>query len=178
MIFTKNYCYSAAALDMAKERRRQAREKCGERTPPILRAKIGKSRQVIAVSAWEKQVRPKRYIDSFKFGRRDWARKKVSFNPFEYGEKASSPQRVDNDRRTRSKSSPGELNSDGDVRDDALQDEVFDSTSNSVTQKNNEKDNRTESSSSSTGKVWAKVKIKEKEEQKLKTRVRAKTVAD
>lgn len=91
--------------------RRHEREKRGDRTPPILRAKIGKSRQVITVETWEKKVRPRYYIDSFKYRRRGWARKKVSVNPFEFGGQSHLEKSKAENPRLRTQSSPEELES-------------------------------------------------------------------
>ena len=36
---------------------------------------------------FQQKVRPRRYIDTFKFNRKKWARKEVALNPFLYGRK-------------------------------------------------------------------------------------------
>lgn len=37
------------------------------------------------MSRFQQKVRPRRYIDTFRFNRKKWARKEVALNPFLYG---------------------------------------------------------------------------------------------
>lgn len=55
--------------------------------PPILRPKTKKSRELAAVAHFQQKIRPRRFVDTDKFTRKQWARTEVAMNPFLYGKK-------------------------------------------------------------------------------------------
>ena len=55
--------------------------------PPILRPKTKKSRELAAVAHFQQKIRPRRFVDTDKFNRKQWARTEVAMNPFLYGKK-------------------------------------------------------------------------------------------
>lgn len=107
-------------------------------------------------------VRPKRYIDSFKYGRKAWARKKVSVNPFDFG-KQDMFSSVDDSKRGRAMSSPEGA---GRLDDVTFHDDVFAL-----------KPKDAWSSDDREGKVWAKDNLKARGMQQMKGRVRSKTTS-
>ena len=55
--------------------------------PPILRLKNKKSRELAAVAHFQQKIRPRRFVDTDKLNRKEWARTEVALNPFLYGKK-------------------------------------------------------------------------------------------
>lgn len=55
--------------------------------PPILRPKTKTSRELAAVAHFQQKIRPRRFVDTDKFNRKQWARTEVAMNPFLYGKK-------------------------------------------------------------------------------------------
>lgn len=76
-----------AACKYVHEKRQQEKQQAINALPPILRPKTKTSRELSAVAKFQQKVRPRRYIDTFKFSRKKWARKEVALNPFLYGKK-------------------------------------------------------------------------------------------
>ena len=69
------------------ERRREIQEKYHFQQPPALRM----DSKIESISAKTlKMIRPNRYIETVKFSRTGWARKRVVSNPFLYGESSFS----------------------------------------------------------------------------------------
>ena len=69
------------------ERRREIQEKYHFQQPPALRM----DSKIESISAKTlKMIRPNRYIETVKFSRKRWARKRVVSNPFLYGESSFS----------------------------------------------------------------------------------------
>lgn len=79
--------------------------------PPILRPKTKKSRELAAVAHFQQKIRPRRFVDTDKFNRKQWARTEVAMNPFLYGKKEEltmvrqSPLKA---LQTKDKEDPGE----------------------------------------------------------------------
>lgn len=76
-----------AACKYARDRKLQEKQKKLNSLPPILRPKTKKSRELAAVAHFQQKIRPRRFIDTDKFSRKQWARTEVAMNPFLYGKK-------------------------------------------------------------------------------------------
>ena len=74
-------------ISYSMERRREIQEKYHFQQPPALRI----DSKIESISAKSlKLIRPSRYIETVKFKRKGWARKRVVSNPFLYGETSFS----------------------------------------------------------------------------------------
>lgn len=60
--------------------------------PPILRPKTRKARELAAIEHFQQKIRPRRYIETVKFKRKNWARKEAVLNPFLFGNTKSLSQ--------------------------------------------------------------------------------------
>jgi len=98
-----------AACKYAREKRQQEKQQVINSLPPILRPKTRKSRELAAVAHFQQKVRPRRYVDTFKFNRKKWARKEVAMNPFLYGKGKELSQ---GRRQKPLKAQPAKSNSD------------------------------------------------------------------
>ena len=80
----------SAACKEAREKRKVRKISTGDKvTSPNPRpgtdTDLKRSRELEAVAKYEKQIRPGKYVDTFRFRRQGWARKEVVVNPFMYG---------------------------------------------------------------------------------------------
>ena len=85
LAFSLFYTYFIAACDYAREKRNQEKQQVINSLPPILRPKTRKARELAAIGHFQQKIRPRRYIDTFKFNRKKWARKEAVLNPFLFG---------------------------------------------------------------------------------------------
>lgn len=76
-----------AACKYARDKKIQEKQKKLNSLPPILRPKTKKSRELAAVAHFQQKIRPRRFVDTDKFNRKQWARTEVAINPFLYGKK-------------------------------------------------------------------------------------------
>lgn len=76
-----------AACKYARDKKIQEKQKKLNSLPPILRPKTKKSRELAAVAHFQQKIRPRRFVDTDKLNRKQWARTEVALNPFLYGKK-------------------------------------------------------------------------------------------
>lgn len=88
-------------ISYSMQRRREIQEKCHFQEPPALRID---SKMESTSAKILKLIRPSRYIETIKFKRKKWARKRVVSNPFLYRESESI--NVDDGNDNASVSSP------------------------------------------------------------------------
>ena len=85
---TGSYCsLLTAACKYARDQRLQEKQKTLNSLPSILRPKNKKSRELAAVAHFQQKIRPRRFVDTDKLNRKQWARTEVALNPFLYGKK-------------------------------------------------------------------------------------------
>ena len=76
-----------AACKYARDKKLQEKQKKLNSLPLILRPKNKKSRELAAVAHFQQKIRPRRFVDTDKLNRKQWARTEVALNPFLYGKK-------------------------------------------------------------------------------------------
>ncbi|KAL9962674.1 hypothetical protein ACROYT_G031796 [Oculina patagonica] len=100
-----------AACKYARDKKLQEKQKMLNSLPAILRPKTKNAREMAAVAHFQQQIRPRRFVDTDKFNRKQWARTEVAMNPFLYGKKEEltmvrqSPLKA---LQTKDKDDPGE----------------------------------------------------------------------
>ena len=78
-----------AACKYARDKKIQEKQQKLNSLPPILRPKNKKSRELAAVAHFQQKIRPRRFVDTDKLNRKQWARTEVALNPFLYDKKTS-----------------------------------------------------------------------------------------
>ena len=78
-----------AACKYARDKKIQEKQQKLNSLPPILRPKNKKSRELAAVTHFQQKIRPRRFVDTDKLNRKQWARTEVALNPFLYDKKTS-----------------------------------------------------------------------------------------
>ena len=76
-----------AACNCARGKKLQEKQNKLNSLPPILRPKNKKSRELAAVAHFQQKIRPRRFVDTDKLNRKQWARTEVALNPFLYGKR-------------------------------------------------------------------------------------------
>ena len=96
------------SISSALEQRRKVQEKIHFQKPPALRIDGSSKMESVSANAL-KLIRPSHYIETVKFNRKAWARKRVQSNPFLYGVNYSSPDEISPGKISRSKSASSSI---------------------------------------------------------------------